>query len=116
MFPGESVRADKRGFARTRFQEPISYQLKEASEFGGCLGCDISEWGLRINFNDFVPVNTEMALSMKLYSISKVIDLIGRVAWLQRLPYSDRYQVGLQFVKVDPISQEEIRRYVRSQH
>lgn len=115
MLIEESVRTDKRRFARARFQEAVGYQLKEVSHFGGCLACDISEGGLRVHFNDFIPIGSEVLLQMKLRSASKVFDLVGQVKWLQRVPYSDRYQMGLEFVKADSVSQEEIRRFVKSQ-
>ncbi len=114
MFIEEKTQVEKRRFRRARFSDAISYRLKDVNHFGGCLGCDISEGGVRIQFNDFVPINTEMVLQMKLSNIPKVIDVTGRVVWLQQVPYSDRYQIGLQFTKADPIYHEEIRSYVKT--
>ena len=110
----ENPRVEKRKTIRAKFSDAINYQFKDTNDFGGCLAYDISEGGIKIAFNDFVPVNTEMILQMKLRNIPKVIDVTGRVVWAQRIPFSDRYQVGLQFTKTDPISQGEIRSYVRS--
>lgn len=114
MFIEEKAVIEKRRFRRVRFADPINYHSKDVSDFGGCLACDISEGGVKINFNDFIPINTEMVLQMKLSSIPKVVNVTGRVVWLQQIPYSDRYQVGLQFNETDPIAQEEIRSYVKT--
>jgi len=116
MFIEENVQAEKRKSRRARYTEPVSFQLKDPHHFGGCLGRDLSEGGIRVDFNEFIPLNTEMVLQLKLGSISKVVDVTGRVAWLQRVPYSDRYAVGLQFTKADPVSHEEIRRYIDTHH
>ena len=116
MFIDEKIIAEKRRFKRVQFRDPVKYHFRDISNFGGCLAYDISEGGMRINFFDFVPVNTEMNFQLKLSSIPKLIDVTGRVVWLQQVPYSDRYQIGLQFTEPDTLSREEIRSYVKSHH
>jgi len=114
MFIEENARVEKRKAARAKFSDAINYQFRDTNDFGGCLAYDISEGGIKITFNDFVATNTEMILQMKLRHIPKIIDVSGRVVWAQRIPFSDRYHVGLQFTASDPISQGEIRSYVKS--
>ena len=113
MFIEEKDRMEKRKFKRARFPEAVSYQLKDRNDFGGCLACDIGEDGMCLNFNDFVPIDTEVIIQIKLPQNSRVVDVTGRVIWLKQVPYSDRFQVGLQFFKNNLISQEEIRSYVK---
>lgn len=114
MFIEERTVTEKRRFRRIRFAEAVHYQIKETNHFGGCLASDLSEGGMRINFNDFVPVHTEFLLQAKLEDKPHILDLRGRVKWLQKIPYSDRYHVGLEFTRVDPIVREELRSYIRS--
>ena len=116
MLRGEHPIIEKRRHRRTRFSEPVRFQFKEESNFGGCLACDIGEGGMKVNFNDFIPLNTEMILQMKLMNIPKVVDVSGQVAWLEKVPYSDRYHIGVRFTKIDPHMQEGIRKYVQSRH
>src|SRR3989338_4836688 len=104
MFIEEQAKVEKRRFPRAQFHEAVHYQLKDESKFGGCLASDIGEGGIQVSLNDFVPINTELVLQMKLGRLARVVDLTGRVAWLQRVPFSDRYQVGLEFTKPDPFS------------
>ncbi len=110
----DETKVEKRRFRRVRFSEPVHYQLKETSRFGGCLSLDISEGGMKINFDDFIPLNTEIALQLKLTGIPRIIDLLGKVVWLQQVPFSERYHVGLRFEQSDHVSHEEIREYIRS--
>jgi len=114
MFIEENTQTEKRKFKRVRFTEPVSFHLKEPHNFGGCLARNLSEGGIQLNFNEFVPLDTEMTLQLKLDFPSKVVDVTGRVTWLQRVPHSDRYAVGLQFTKAEPLSYEKIRRYVNT--
>ena len=114
MFIEEPATIEKRRFPRARFRDPVDYDTGEISAFGGCLASDISEGGIKVNFNDFVPINTEMVLQMRLNKIAKVVETKARVVWVQQVAYSDRYQMGLQFTKSDPLAHEEIRSYVQS--
>lgn len=116
MFINDNTITEKRKFRRIRFSDAVHYHMKEESGFGGCLACDIGEGGMMVNFNDFVPVNSEMTLQLRLPSVEKIVDVTARVAWLQKLPYSDRYHIGLVFSKIDSIAKEGIRHYIKSHH
>lgn len=107
---------ERRRHKRVRLNDPIQYQFKETSRFGGCIVRDLSEGGMRVNFEDFLPLHAEMVLQVKLQNIPKVVDLTGQVVWSQRIPFSERYQIGLQFVSVDPGCQELLRSYIKSHH
>ena len=109
----ESVQ-ERRSFKRIKLSEPVHFQLKDSHEYGGCLTADISAGGVRINFNDFVPVNTEFVLQLQLAS-QKMIDCVGRVVWVEQMPYSDRYQVGLKFENTGSLvgSQREINDFIK---
>jgi len=107
---------EKRQFKRAVFREAVQYQAREASDYGGCLAHDVSEGGIRINSNDFIPLDTEVSLSIRLHS-DHVAELAARVVWIQKLPYAERYQVGLEFVhgSSNMESKEDIRNYIQSQ-
>ena len=105
----DQTQSEKRKFLRVFFKKAASYQLKNSQGFGGCLASDIGEGGIKIYFNDFVPLGTEKP-SFPLMNLS------GRVVWIARDPHFDLYQMGLEFVDTSSrvnISQE-IRAYVRS--
>ncbi len=114
MFIEEPAVIEKRRFPRASFRDAVSYHTGDISGFGGCLAYDISEGGIKVNFNDFIPVHSEMVLQMKLNKIAKVVETKARVVWVQQVAYSDRYQMGLQFTESDPLAHEEIRSYVQS--
>lgn len=105
--------SEKRVAKRVSFKEPVGFQFKDPSRFGGCLGCDLSETGVRINFSDFVPLGTELLIQLQLAE-KKVVERIGKVVWVQKFPFMDRYQVGLQFLNDRPISgsPQQIRKFV----
>ena len=106
---------ERRDCRRIQFREPVQYQYKDPSQFGGWLACDISEGGIKVNMNDFVPLDTEISLQVPLAN-GKTIDCLGRVVWVQKLPFSDYYQAGLKFEVVDSIVevQNDLHQYIES--
>ena len=111
----EQTNIERRRHKRVAFREPVQYHLPIQSNHGGCLAADISEGGIRINFNDFVPLDSEMIFQVFL-SATKAVRCVGRVMWVQKLPFSDRYQAGLKFSDDDATtdSNGKLRQFIGS--
>ena len=109
---------EKRKSERVKFQEAMDFQWKDTSLSGGCLACDLSERGVKINFNEFVPLNSEIELTFKFKDQPQVVTLLGKVVWVRQVPFSERYQLGLEFTGNDPDSisesSQEIHDYIKS--
>ncbi|MBF0478778.1 MAG: PilZ domain-containing protein [Candidatus Omnitrophica bacterium] len=100
---------EKRQSNRIRFHEPVQYQLKKPGHFGGCLSCDLSVGGLQINFSQFVPVGTEMLLTVPL-GREQIVECEGKVAWVEQLA-DDRFHVGVKFVQ-DTFSSKVLKKFL----
>ena len=109
---------EKRRYARLSYREAVQYHLGESGEGGGSVAQDISETGLRLQLDYFVPANARITLGIPLGQTkgAKVMTIHGRVAWVGRIRYSDRYQVGLEFSLSDSEIKlkEEFSQYVKS--
>jgi len=114
MFFEEQSNTERRKFPRVDFRKPISFELPNSSVAGGCLGRDVSEGGLRINFEYFVKPDTIMNVEFRLAPGQGVMTLEGRVAWAHQVPSSDRYQLGIEFIGENEDNQKSIRKYVIS--
>ena len=106
----------RRSFQRVKFTEPVQFQYKGTSVYGGSVASDISEDGIQLKLNDFFPIHTQINLQVHL-SHEKVIECIGRIVWIEQLPYSERYKAGIQFIpnSVSGEPKEEIHRFLLSQ-
>ena len=117
MYFDEDSKLEKRQRSRISFREPVQYIMEESQEYGGSMAYDLSDGGLRLQLNDFVPINTRIVIDLPISDAhgTKVITLNGRVAWVQRVRYSDQYQVGLEFSpsEVEIIS-KEVSQYIKS--
>ena len=107
-----AVIENKRIAPRARFKDAIRFEPKDRAEFGGSVGLDLSATGLRMRFNDYVPVGSELVLQIHLNK-EKVIECVGKVVWVKKYPYSDHYQAGLEFESPESLaeSKAEIHRY-----
>ena len=107
--------AEKRKFKRIDFREPVQILVENNGKNMGCLAQDLSEGGIKVSSFEFIPVNCDIQLQAKLSS-ENFLDLKGKVIWIQKLPFSDRFQIGFEF-REDysfPKYREEIRRFIQS--
>lgn len=86
---------EKRRFKRMMFREPVQLRLGESQASAG-LSSDISEGGIRLNISHFIPLHAELSISMHFFN-QRRMECLAKVVWVRQLPYSERYQVGLQF-------------------
>jgi len=87
---------ERRKFYRVNLDKPVRYEFKDPHHFGGCLSCDIGDGGIRVSINDFIPLNTELNLKIHL-PYNRVVDRKGRVVWVEKFRFADRYQAGIEF-------------------
>jgi len=106
---------EKRRFDRIDFRSPLKYQLKDAQDLVGSLTCDLSEGGTKFNAEEFIPLSSELTVELDLEP-NKPVAFHGRVSWVQLLPHSDRYQVGMEFEDSELYSdsRKEVRQYIES--
>lgn len=107
--------SEKRMFPRVSFSDPVEFRTRGLALLEGCLPRDISQGGIRVNLNAFVPLNAELDLQVQIGS-EKVVACSGRVVWVRKVPFSERYQAGVKFTEDDVIinARREIGRFVKS--
>ena len=44
--------------------------------------------------------------------LSKIINPVGRVVWSQSLSHSDRYQMGIEFIEINPQDKNYLSDYI----
>jgi len=108
--------SEKRNFLRFRLAQPVRVQFKDPAQFSGSLSCDLSEGGVRLQMNDFIPLGTELTLTIQLED-DRIVECPCRVVWVQKNRFADRYQAGLEFVETDsmPDSQRRIHTFLAHQ-
>lgn len=87
---------ERRHSQRIRFDQPAQFQLKVTSTWEGCVSRDISGGGLQVYCNGFVPLRTALVLRIQL-AAEEIVECMARVVWASKLPWMDRYRLGLEF-------------------
>lgn len=109
----EYSEGERRAFKRFRFQQPVEFQTKEPSQTIGSLSGDISEGGIRLKLFKFLPINSQITLSVYLDSL-QVVECHGRVVWIEEEPASERFEVGIEFESTSQsnVSKQSIRKFL----
>ncbi len=89
--------SDQRKFPRTGFREPVQYRSLDKDIFIGSAGYDLSEGGVRFATEDFIPLNSEVMINLQ-FKPEREAKLAARVVWIQKVPHSDNYHVGCEFL------------------
>ena len=97
---------ERRRFSRVQYRGPISFSYKIFDEYdqrgwskdfsGGCLSVDLSEGGLRFHSFEFIALGTVISFSVP-FSEEKIIQVSGKVVWVQQRAYTEEFNVGLEF-------------------
>lgn len=104
---------EKRRVHRLRSSLPTYYESTIEGKHGNGLTQDISESGLRMTLEEFIPKFARVLVKINLKS-DKLVVLNGKVRWTQRVAYSPRYQVGLEFEDAAWDTRRSIAEYVYS--
>lgn len=106
--------SEKRQFVRIPFKEAVQYQHNDWEVFDGSVAGDLSTGGIRLNINEFMPINTPMIVQMAFDEEAKLVTVNGRVAWVSIMPYCERYQIGVEFEPLHTPSRQEIHQYINT--
>lgn len=105
---------EQRRFPRVALNSEVKFQIRQSNKFGLTRCRDISEGGVRILTEDFVPLGTAMKLEIILKNGLKCIDAIAEVVWLARMPHSERYQLGLRFCEMSESYRSDVHEFVEA--
>lgn len=104
---------EKRRHSRLSLHTPIRYQVRGQPQFDNTISNDISLGGLSFTSIGFVPPKTPVMLEVNL--LSKVLKVIGKIAWVQTLPHSYRNKIGVEFLNMDPLEKNYLSEYLNMQ-
>ncbi len=96
----EKSGAERRRFNRLDSTVPLQYKnLRAASpSAAGSLTKNLSEGGVCFETSQFISLACRLVLEINLPSRPKPIKAISKVAWIRRIPSSDQYELGNQFL------------------
>lgn len=109
-----SVSSNKRRYLRVKASLPIQYKnLRKASDLpSGSLVTDIGEGGVCFKSSKFISLACRLVLEINLPTTQKPVKAISKIAWIKRLPSSDEYEMGNQFLEITKEDRSHINNFV----
>ena len=78
------------------------------------LSKDISESGIGIHTNIFLPVNTQIKIEVALKDPSQMITAFAKVIWIKRFSSNDFCEAGLKFFNTSNEMIQQLEDYISS--
>ncbi len=103
---------DKRRFHRAPFKRPIKLNMVRGDMLAIHVAQDISQGGIRVNVRQFLPLGTHVDVQVQIEDMGRMSELEARVVWVKELPYSEMYQVGIEFMEGAVFHKLKIAQYV----
>ncbi len=104
---------ERRQAKRLRVNLPVTFHhLGDERQHAETVAKDISTTGLRMNTQTFMQPQTNLLIRLRFPEVNKVIEAAGRVAWSQRISFSDQYQAGLHFNEINPVFRKWLEEYI----
>lgn len=93
---------ERRRYRRMESNLPLQYRnLKKIGESStGVLSRNICEGGVSFKSNEFISLACRLVLEITLPMASRPIKAISKVAWIRKIPLSDQYELGNQFLEM----------------
>ena len=105
---------EKRRFKRVDTNIPVQFKdLRKAGELpAGSLTRNLSEGGVCFKTNRFVSLACRLVVEISLPSATKPVKAISKVAWIRKVPSSDQYELGNQFLEISKEDKAHIMQFV----
>ncbi|MEW6101788.1 MAG: PilZ domain-containing protein [Candidatus Omnitrophota bacterium] len=101
---------DKRRFPRITLKTSLGYQVRGKPNIINAVCDNLSCGGASFTNNDFIAPNTILALEINVPQ--RVIRPFGRIAWVNSLPHSNRYRMGIEFVEWDTLEKDFLSEFI----
>ncbi len=102
---------NKRQHPRFEFCEPVGYHKPQQTPHGS-LASNISQGGVKLTVYEFIPIGSMLEMQVQLPDL-KTVNVKGRVMWVNEIAYSERYEIGVQFIPQD-VAASTIGDYIKS--
>jgi len=107
---------DKRKYKRVDSVLPVQYRnLRKGEERPSpTLGSNISEGGVCFTSSQFISLACRLVVEISLPDLIKPIKAISKIAWIKRLPSSDQYLMGNQFLEMTKEDKAYVMNFVNN--
>ncbi len=77
-----------------------------------CLTEDISIKGIKIQSENFFPMNSTLKIQLSLKEPSRLINMVGKIRWIRKLKASEVYEMGIEIVGTSKDDLVALKRHI----
>jgi hypothetical protein len=109
---------DKRKAARISEKTPATISQSDYSDpeaekkLTRCLTRDISIKGIKIQSENFFPMNSTLRIQLSLKEPTRLINMVGKIRWIRKLKASDVYEMGIEIVGTSKEDHVALKRHI----
>jgi len=71
---------------------------------------DISSGGIKLTSEDFIGIDRQVRVKINLVDAS--VEGLGKVVWCNQQPYSNRFQIGIEFTDINSTGQKVLENFI----
>ena len=105
---------ERRKFVRIPKHLQVSYKVLHSKETKMFFTANISESGMRFFVRENIPKDTLLEIKLNLDDICFSFEAVVKVMWSKKETYSDRYEVGVEFVNIPKEAQAHLNNFINS--
>lgn len=106
---------ERRRFVRIDFNTSVSYQYEGRAQFDYALTKDLSEGGICLILDRFIPKDRVLMIEFSLKENILPIKTKARLAWIAQLAYVQRYRAGLEFQELSQVHKINLTRFLKNE-
>ena len=93
---------ERRKYIRIPESLPIVYEVVPGETRKEYITKDISQSGMRFLINEFVPKDSHLKIKISFHGTLFNFEAWVKCMWIRKMPYSDRYEIGVEFIDMPP--------------
>jgi len=105
---------ERRKFIRVPEQAEISFKVLPNPKTAMFFTSDIGQGGIRFFVQECIPQNSLMEIRLTLKDIPFSFKAIVKVKWIKKEAYSDRYEIGVEFINIPQEASSHLIRYIQT--
>ena len=105
---------DKRRHKRVGSDFQVQYRnlRKAGAAPTGSVASNLSEGGVCFNSSEFISLACRHVVEISLPNMTKPIKAISKIAWIRKVPSTDQYELGNQFLEITKEDKANIMNFV----
>lgn len=101
----------------TRVESDFPVQLRHVQQYNptqlhNSVSCDVSVGGMQVSSFYFYPIHCKMMVEVFTSEDKESIRGIGRIVWIEQLPYQERYKIGMEFFELSEDNKAQLRKTI----